>query len=76
MSTTELRNMNARNFGLRNRDINRALKNAAKERGNGQKTVHDYGRYIDHFSQYLKDEKIKDLRDITREDVYKYSQLV
>ena len=76
MSTTELRNMNARNFGLRNRDINRALKNAAKERGNGKKTVHDYGRYIDHFSQYLKDEKIKDLRDITREDVYKYSQLV
>lgn len=68
------RNLNARNHGLGNRDIARALSNAYKVSGNGMNSNHITKTAFKVFSNYCKAENVKDLRKLTHEHVKAYAE--
>ena len=68
------RNMSARNFGLRSRDMGRALVTAYQmESGNGDNTKNNCQSALKDFSKDLKSQGIKDLRKVERENVLAYA---
>ena len=68
------RNMNARNFGLRSRDMERALVTAYQmESGNGDNTKNNCQSALKDFSNDLKDQGIRDLQKVERENVLAYA---
>ncbi len=78
-SRMDRENPNARNCGLRSRDINQAAKNALYEKFNagqiGFKTVADQTTRFTQFSTFIKDHHgVKDMRAITKEHVSQYAQ--
>lgn len=42
------------------------------EKGRSLKTIENYSRYLNHFSQYLKSVGIKDIKDINRQGIRDY----
>ena len=68
------RNVKARNFGLRSRDMGRALISAYREEsGNGDNTKNSCQSALKDFSKNLKEQGIKDLKQVTRENVLAYA---
>ncbi len=69
------RNMNVRNFGLRSRDMYRALNTAYSLEKNGYASNETAKSSLKSFTDYVKNEhEIKDLRKIEREHVVSYAE--
>ena len=67
------RNMNARNFGLRSRNINLAAKNALTEKGSSYSSIATNGDRFRIFAKWLSDtHKIRDLRWINKSHIEEY----
>lgn len=71
-------NPNAKNFGLRSRDINQAAKNALNEKflakQIGFKTVATQSNRFTQFSSFIKENfNIRDMRGINREHIIQYA---
>lgn len=66
--------MSARNFGLRSRDMGRALVTAYQmESGNGDNTKNSCQSALKDFAKDLKTQGIRDLRQVARENVMAYA---
>lgn len=71
------RNMNARNFGLGSRDINKAAKNALREREMSFSSIATMTDRFRRFSEWLREhEGIKDLRWVTKDVLHRYAEHV
>jgi hypothetical protein len=69
------RNLNIRNFGLKSRDLARALTTASHLAANGFNTNGQAKNKCKEFARFLKDKfGIKDLRFVTKSHVFSYSQ--
>lgn len=68
------RNLNVRNFGLRSRDVGRALISAYRLKGNGKATNATVKTALIAFKVYLKNEfNINDLRKVNRSHVLAFA---
>lgn len=65
--------MNANNFGLGNRDIARAMLNAYKSLGSSFASVQAAKSAYNAFRAFLKDNGIKDLKDVEKTHVERFS---
>jgi len=73
-ATMQTRNMNARNYGLGSRDINKSAKNALKERNLSFSSVATISERFQIFSDFLiKNHNIKDLRWIDKPHVESFA---
>ena len=71
-----MRKLSSRNFGLKNRDMTLALKNALKEQGYAYKTIDDYTKHASSFVAFIESNLVTTLNEITREHVEKYGLYV
>ncbi len=69
-----MRNLNLRNFGLKNRDMGRALHNAYQENGNGYTANATVKTSLHQFAQFLKESGVRDLKNVQKEHVKAYAQ--
>ena len=71
------RNMNARNFGLRSRDIDKAAKNALREAGLSYSSIATNADRFHVFSTWLNQAHgIRDLRFITQDELHDYGKYI
>jgi hypothetical protein len=68
------RKMNARNFGLRTSNVERALITAYQLKNNGDNTKNQCKTALKDFAQHLKGEGINDLRKVDKCNVMSYAQ--
>ena len=71
-----MRKLSSRNFGLKNRDMTLALKNALKEQGYAYKTIDDYTKHASSFVAFIESNLVTTLNEIKREHVEKYGLYV
>lgn len=70
----EQRNMRARNFGLRSRDMGRALVTAYQIKSNGDNTKNNCKSPLEDFAKNLKEQGINTLNKVNKEHVMAYAE--